>query len=106
MANRAADALQPDLAADPLQRLRSLTTAVDQPESERPQGKDNRTRGRGGAFSLGLRERRSGEPQGGLAQLVRCRARQAVSGCSERQGLKQSDRLVAGCPYSAKGVSI
>jgi len=32
-ADRAADALQPDLAVDPLQRLRSLTTAVEEPET-------------------------------------------------------------------------
>jgi hypothetical protein len=32
------DALEPDLAVDPLERLRSLTAAVEEPESGRPQG--------------------------------------------------------------------
>ena len=35
--NRGADALQPDLAVDPPERLRCLTTAVEEPGSERPQ---------------------------------------------------------------------
>jgi hypothetical protein len=35
--DRAADALQPDPAADPLQCLGSLTMAIDKPVSGRPQ---------------------------------------------------------------------
>jgi hypothetical protein len=35
--NRGADALQPDLAVDPPERLRCLTTAVEEPGSEPPQ---------------------------------------------------------------------
>jgi carboxymethylenebutenolidase len=35
--NRGADALQPDLAVDPPERLRCLTIAVEDPGSERPQ---------------------------------------------------------------------
>jgi hypothetical protein len=35
--DRGADALQPDLAVDPPERLRCLTTPVENPGSERPQ---------------------------------------------------------------------
>jgi hypothetical protein len=58
-----------------------------------------------GSCSVGSYRKRRTHPAASsrLFLLVSCERGEAGSGCSEREGLRQSDRVPAGCPYWAVG---